>query len=232
VTCCPPRSPFLGASSPHIESDRDRASPASAEHMPGGRARDHREPDPPRHSPEEIYVQVSRHARHGRLTFPALRGKYRHKRRRTARPRRRSRATRTTATLSTTSTTQLHYQHHTVALPAPWQFEVAGPTSGCRASPQQYVPSHVFGAVKSRGVLTPADSIKYEIRESEEREGRTPLDRPPPAGFVARRGHRSFHRTRGGLRSRLCDPRTGAVPCGWCGYDNPTFLSVDGVSDP
>jgi len=24
----------------------------------------------------------------------------------------------------------------------------------------------------------------------------------------------------------------GAVLCGWCGYDNPTFLSVDGVSDP
>jgi hypothetical protein len=24
----------------------------------------------------------------------------------------------------------------------------------------------------------------------------------------------------------------GAVLCGWCGYDNPTVLSVDGVSDP
>ena len=43
-----------------------------------------------RHSPEEIYVQVGRHARHGRLTFSGSRGKYRHKRRRTARPRRRS----------------------------------------------------------------------------------------------------------------------------------------------
>jgi hypothetical protein len=123
-----------------------------------------------RHSSEEIYVRVSRHARHGRLTFPALRAKNRHKRRRTARPRRRSRANRTTATLSRTSSTQLHHQHHAVAPPAArsgttsttqlHQFEMAGPPSGCGAWPQQYGPSHVFGAVKSRGVLTPADSIR------------------------------------------------------------------------
>ena len=89
-------------------------------------------------TPREIYVQFSRNARHGRLTFRALRGKNRYKRGRASRPRRKSRANRTTATLSRTSTRQLHYSTTAV--------EMAGPTSpGCGASPQQYVPSHVSG---------------------------------------------------------------------------------------
>ncbi len=146
-----------------------------------------------RHSCEEIYVQVSRHARHGRLTFSGLRAKDRQKCRRTARPRRRSRANRTTAPLSSTSTTavavpaprQLQYQYHAVAVPAPRQFEVAGPTSGCRASPQQYVPSHVFGAMKSRGVPTPADRI--EVRDKEVRGKGGPYTvGSPAAGRVHR----------------------------------------------
>jgi hypothetical protein len=106
-----------------------------------------------RHSSEENYVQVGRHARHGRLTFSRLRGKYRHKRRRNRPPEAKERSQQDHGRAQ-------QYQHHAVAVPAPRQFEVAGPTSGCRASPPQYVPSHVFGAMKSRGVLTPADSIR------------------------------------------------------------------------
>jgi hypothetical protein len=75
-------------------------------------------------------------------------------------PEAKEKANRTTATLGSTSTTQL--QHSTTQLQYQYhrQVEVAGPTSGRRASPRQYVPSHVFGAMKSRGVLTPADSTR------------------------------------------------------------------------
>jgi hypothetical protein len=67
--------------------------------------------------------------------------------------------------------------------------------------------SHVFEAMKLRGASTPAGSTTE--MESRGKGG-------PEHRWIARYqeavqlpgGHRSFHRTRGGLRSRLCDPRT------------------------
>ena len=94
-----------------------------------------------RHSSEEIYVQVSRHARHGGLTFPGLRAKESSEMPTNRPPEAKEQSQQDHGHAQ-------QYQHHAVAVPAPRQFEVARPTSGCRASPQQDVPSHVFGVMK------------------------------------------------------------------------------------
>ena len=64
-----------------------------------------------------------------------------------------------------------------------------------------------------------------------EGEGHTPSDRP--LLVVSRRAGTAVPSEREvvfGHAYAILAP--DAVLCGWCGYDNPTFLSVDGVSDP
>jgi hypothetical protein len=106
--------------------------------------------------------------------------------------------------------------------------------SGLRSASGRTVPSHVSGAMKSRGALPPADSTKEQIeKNAEEREGRTPLDRPPPGRTEWLGADTAVSIEREvvfGHAYAILTPES-RIP-GWCGYDNPTFLSVDGVSDP
>ena len=113
--------------------------------------------------------------------------------------------------------------------------QAAGPMSGIRASAAgRKCSSYVFGAMKSRGAPAPADQHeRTDVRKSEEREGRTPLDRPPPAARQGLARTPKFPIERevvSGHAYAILAPE--ARTPGWCGYDKPTFLSVDGVSDP
>jgi hypothetical protein len=69
--------------------------------------------------------------------------------------------------------------------------------------------------------------------EAEEREGRTPLDRSPPAPFFTAGVDTAVSIERevvSGHAYAILAPDT--VTDGRCGYENPPYLSVDGVSDP
>jgi hypothetical protein len=69
-----------------------------------------------------------------------------------------------------------------------------------------------------------------EASEAEEREGRTPLDRPPPG-----RSRDLGADTAVSIEREVVSGHAYAIPAaqpadgGRCGYDNPTNLSVDGV---
>jgi hypothetical protein len=92
-------------------------------------------------------------------------------------------------------------------------------------------PSHVCGAMKSRGASTPADSTTaVEVVEAEEREGRTPLDRLPPARNSALGWTPQFpSNERWSPVTLMRSSHPKPVSGGGCGYDKPTYLSVDGV---
>ena len=111
-----------------------------------------------------------------------------------------------------TSTTQLQYQHHAVAVPAPRQFEVARPASGCRASPQRYLPSHVSGPSKFAWGSDTGGQHEVRDREVRGKGGPYTVGSPAAGRFHGPARTPQFHRTRGGLRSRLCDPRTRRSP--------------------
>jgi hypothetical protein len=118
---------------------------------------------------------------------------------------------------------------------APGRTEVAGPMS-VSAVPllAVTVPSHVFGTVKSRGVLTPADSTKVRVGEVRGKGGPyTPLDRPLPApstGLGADTVVSIEREVVSGHTYAILAPEADSR--GSCGHDRPTFLSVNGVSDP
>ena len=90
------------------------------------------------------------------------------------------------------------------------------------------------GAMKLRGAPTPAGSTAApQISEAEEREGRTPLDRPPPGRSSNSGADTAVSIERevvSGHAYAILAPR--AVDSGRCGYDNLTSLSIDGVFDP
>ncbi|GIE90930.1 hypothetical protein Are01nite_74100 [Actinoplanes regularis] len=111
--------------------------------------------------------------------------------------------------------------------------EVAGPKwcQGFAAGRER--SSHVFGAMKSRGVPAPADRYKVVDRyrwKSEEREGCAPLDRPLPAacdGLGADTAVSIEREVVSGHAYAILAPEVRTL--GWCGNDKPTLLSVDGV---
>jgi hypothetical protein len=93
---------------------------------------------------------------------------------------------------------------------------------------------HVCGATKLRGAPTPAGSTTApQVSQAEEREGRTPLDRPPPGRSCSSGADTAVSIERkvvSGHAYAILAPHT--ADGGRCGYDNPTNLSVDGVFDP
>ena len=86
--------------------------------------------------------------------------------------------------------------------------------------------------MKSRGASTPAEHVSTKELEAEEREGRTPLDRLPPArNSLGVDTAVSIEReVVSGHAYAILAPE--AVTDGGCGYENPTDVSVDGVFDP
>jgi hypothetical protein len=118
---------------------------------------------------------------------------------------------------------------------APGRTEVAGPMSVLRVPLLAVtVASHVSGAMKSRGVPTPADSTKVRVEEVRGKGGPyTPLDRPLPAPSTGVRADTAV-----AIEREVVPGHTYAILApeadsrGWCGYDRPTFLSVNGVFDP
>ena len=92
----------------------------------------------------------------------------------------------------------------------------------------------MFGAMKSRGVPTPADSTQVRVEEIRGKGGpHTPLDRPLPAASTGLGADTAVSIERevvSGHAYAILAPET--LRQGWCGYDKPTLLSVDGVSDP
>jgi len=109
------------------------------------------------------------------------------------------------------------------------------PMSGFRVPlPAVPFPSHVSGARKSRGVPAPAEDVQVEVEEVRGKGGpHTPLDRPPPAASTGLGAD-----TVVSIEREVVSGHAYAIPApeadsrGWCGYDRPTFLSVNGVSDP
>jgi hypothetical protein len=93
-------------------------------------------------------------------------------------------------------------------------------------------PSHVCEAMKSRGASAPADKYdSSEISEAEEREGRTPLDRLPPARNFSAGVDTAVSLEREVVSGHAYAILTPAAVIGArCGYDKPAYLSVDGVS--
>jgi hypothetical protein len=114
----------------------------------------------------------------------------------------------------------------------PRVFQVAGPRSGFRASPQvAESSSHVFGAMKSRGVPAPADSTKEE--EVRGKGGSYTVGSPVAGrtyGFGADTAVSIEREVVSGHAYAVLTPETRSP--GWCGNDNPTFLSADGVLVP
>jgi hypothetical protein len=165
---------------------------------------------------QKIYVRVSRHARHRGLRFLSLRTKEQQNADEPARTRRR----RGLGVTVRSAVEGQHQQHVVSEVEAVRQYpgsEACSPgapkeRSRCQVFrvplPAVAVPSHVFGAMKSRGAPTPADSGREEEVQRKGRAAHTVGS--PAAGRIdwAGRGHRCLHRTKGGLRSRLCDPRT------------------------
>jgi hypothetical protein len=118
-----------------------------------------------------------------------------------------------------------HHQHLAVEVPVvesamrqypgvsdrrPGRTEVAGPMSGFRAPLlAATVPPYVSGAMKSRG-FRHRRTVRGRDTGSQRKGRAVHTVGSPAAGRIdwVGRGHRCFHRTRGGLRSRLCDPRT------------------------
>jgi len=92
----------------------------------------------------------------------------------------------------------------------------------------------VFGAMKSRGVPAPADQHEIQISGSQRKGGavhRWIARRQPQVKGWARTPKFSIEReVVSGHAYAILAPET--LGEGWCGYDKPTFLSVDGVSDP
>ncbi len=118
---------------------------------------------------------------------------------------------------------------------APGRTEVAGPMSVVEVPLLAVtVPSHVFGTMKSCGVPTPADSTKVRVEEVRGKGGPyTPLDRPLPApstGLGADTAVSIEREVVSGHTYAILAPEADSR--GWCGYGRPTFLSVNGVSDP
>jgi hypothetical protein len=104
-----------------------------------------------------------------------------------------------------------------------------GAKAGCRVQPQVVKrSSHVCGAMKSRGVPTPADStMDEEVRG----KGGSYTVGSPAAGRIVGSGAD----TAVSIEREVVSGHAYAVLApeslvqGWCGYDNPTFPSVDGV---
>jgi hypothetical protein len=82
------------------------------------------------------------------------------------------------------------------------------------------------------GLDTGGQHDSTSVEEAEEREGRTPLDRPPLAAIEARADTAvSIEReVVSGHAYAILAPET--VVDGRCGLENPTNSSVNGVSDP
>jgi hypothetical protein len=86
-------------------------------------------------------------------------------------------------------------------------------------------------AIKLREAPTPAICTTRIVRK-EEREGWTPLDRPPPGGSSSPGAD-----TAGSIERKVVSGHAYAILAphtadgGRCGYDKPTNLSVDGVFD-
>jgi hypothetical protein len=83
--------------------------------------------------------------------------------------------------------------------------------------------------MKSRGASTPAD--EHEVRGSgSQRKGRADTVGSPAAGCTDGLGADTVV----SLEREVVSGHAYAVlaPDTECGYDKPTFLSVDGVSDP
>lgn len=89
----------------------------------------------------------------------------------------------------------------------------------------------MYEAMKSRWASTPADgNTQPDSEEAEEREGRTPLDRPPPAASFRRGADTAVSIEREVVSGHAyAILAREVVTDGWCEYDNPTILSVDGV---
>ena len=90
------------------------------------------------------------------------------------------------------------------------------------------------GAMKSRGVPAPADSTQVRVEEVRGKGGLyTPLDRPLPAASTWLGADTAVS-----IEREVVSGHAYAIPApeadsrGWCGYDTPTFVSVNGVSDP
>jgi len=106
--------------------------------------------------------------------------------------------------------------------------QLAGPTSRPGLLGDDRSP-HVCGAVGRHGGLDTGGQHDARGMDAEEREGRTPLDRPP-IGRDSRRADTAVCIERevvSGHAYAILAPEP--VIHGWCGYDKPTFLSVDGV---
>ena len=84
--------------------------------------------------------------------------------------------------------------------------------------------------MKSRGVPTPADGTRYVVEEVRGKGGPYTVGSPAACrtdGLGADTAACLEREVVFGHAYAILAP--GAVLCGWCGYDNPTFLSVDGV---
>jgi hypothetical protein len=93
------------------------------------------------------------------------------------------------------------------------------------------VASYVSGAMKSCGVPTPAHSTQVGVGEVRGKGGPyTPLDRPLPAASVGLGADTAVS-----IEREVVSGHAYAIPAleadsrGWCGYDRPMFLSVNGV---
>jgi hypothetical protein len=95
-------------------------------------------------------------------------------------------------------------------------------------------PPYVCGAVKfAWGSDTGRKHDSVTELEAEEREGRAPLDRPPPA-----RSSRSGVDTAVSIEREVVSGHAYAILApqsamgGRCGQGKPTYMSVDGVFNP
>ena len=110
--------------------------------------------------------------------------------------------------------------------------ELVGPMSGSGFRQGNTVRRTCRGHEVAWGSDT-GEQHPQEIRKSEEREGRTPLDRPPPTVSTGSGADTAVSIERevvSGHAYAILAP--DAVIDGWCGHDKPTRLSVDGVADP
>jgi hypothetical protein len=111
-------------------------------------------------------------------------------------------------------------------------FQVAKPMLCFRVSPQVGEgSSHVFGAMKSRGAPAPADSTKEEeVRGIGRVLHRWIARRRPHIGLGADTAVSIEREVVSGHAYAVLTPEP--LVQGWCGYENPTYVSVDGVLVP
>ena len=91
------------------------------------------------------------------------------------------------------------------------------------------------GAMKSRGVPAPTEQHEQILMSGSQRKGRAvhrwiARCRPHMSGWTRTPKLSIEREVVSGHAYAILAPET--LSEGWCGYDKPTFLSVDGVSDP